>query len=62
MTATFERTPQSDLAFAPAIPTKIRPASGRLLPASMIALGAVATLGWIGLLLWLILQMILTII
>jgi hypothetical protein len=59
LTFTAERTPQHDLAFAPVITTKTVFSLRRLLPASMIALGAVATVGWGGLLLWLLFQIVL---
>jgi|HubBroStandDraft_6_1064221.scaffolds.fasta_scaffold2271001_2 hypothetical protein len=57
-----ERLPQRDLAFAPAMTAKIASALGRLLPASMIALGAVASLGWAVLLLWLLFQIVVAIV
>jgi hypothetical protein len=59
---TAERLPQRDLAFAPATAAKIASSLGRLLPASMIALGAFASLGWAVLLLWLLFQTVLAII
>jgi hypothetical protein len=55
----LESTPQHDLTFAPTIPARTAAAVGRLLPPSMIAFGAVATVGWVGLLCWLVLQMVL---
>jgi hypothetical protein len=59
LTFPAERTLQHELAFAPVITTKTVFALRRLLPASMIALGAVATVGWGGLLLWLLFQIVL---
>jgi hypothetical protein len=62
LTFTAEGTPQRDLAFPPAITTKTVMDFRRLLPVSMIALGAVASVGWAGLLLWLLFQIVLAII
>jgi hypothetical protein len=59
LTFTAERTAPHGLAFAPAITAKTVPALRRLLPRSLIALGAVATVAWCGLLLWLFLQIVL---
>jgi hypothetical protein len=56
---TAELTPQHGVAFAPAITTKTVPDLQRLLPRSLIALGAVATVAWCGLLLWLFFQIVL---
>jgi hypothetical protein len=58
----FEPTPEHELTLAPPIPARTAAAIGRLLPPSMIAFGAVATLGWVGLLFWLALQMVLAIV
>jgi hypothetical protein len=60
--AFVERAPQRELAFAPVMITKVASALGRLLPASMIILGAIASVGWGGLLLWLLFQVVLTVI
>jgi hypothetical protein len=73
MTTAFESTPQHDFAFveraprresafAPVMITKIASTLGRLLPASMIILGAVASVGWGGLLLWLLFQIVLIVV
>jgi hypothetical protein len=56
LTFTAERPAQDDLAFLHAITSKTVLALRRLLPASMIALGAVATIAWGGLLVWLLFQ------
>jgi hypothetical protein len=73
MTSAFEPTPQHDLtfapenaplrhlAFAPVMTAKALSALGRLLPAFMIVLGAFATVGWGGLLLWLLFRIMLMI-
>jgi hypothetical protein len=71
MTTAFDATPQHDFAFVERAPwresalapvTKIASALGRLLPASMIILGAVASVGWGGLLLWLLFQIVLIVV
>jgi hypothetical protein len=62
LTFTAECTPQRDLTLAPVMTTKTVLAFRRALPASMIAVGAIATVGWSGLLLWLLFQMVLAMI
>jgi hypothetical protein len=58
----LETATRHDLTSTPAVPARTAAAIGRLLPPSMIAFGAVATVGWVGLLCWLILQMVLAIV
>jgi hypothetical protein len=62
LTFTAERAPQRDLNFTPVIPAKMASAFRRLLPASMIVLGAFATVGWGALLLWSLFRIVLTMI